>query len=114
MKNGTAKDWKKVFMAGAVAFVINPASAEIVSTEQALTQSDRDRVRTFMQREGVEHQLKALGLAPELARQRVDALTDEEVLVVAGRIDSLPAGGAVDRTDLILILLLVLLIIILA
>jgi len=62
----------------------------------------------------VEDRLKALGVAPELAKKRVGSMTDEEVLVVAGRIDTLPAGGAVDRTDLILILLLVLLIIILA
>lgn len=114
MKNGDVTGWKVVLAAIAIAFVSAPVSADIVSTEDVLHRSDRERVRAFLEREGVEDGLKALGVAPELARKRVGAMTDEEVLVVAGRIDTLPAGGAIDRTDLILILLLVLLIIIVA
>ena len=72
----------------------------------------RERVQAFLDREGVEDRLKALGVAPELARKRVNAMTDEEVLVVAGRIDTLPAGGALDKTDWVIILLIVLLVII--
>lgn len=113
MNKGDVNGWKAVLAAVAFALVSGPVSAEIVSTEQVLTQSDRERVRTFLNREGVEDRLKALGVAPELARKRVDAMTDEEVLVVAGRIDTLPAGGALDRTDWILILLLVILVLVL-
>jgi hypothetical protein len=39
-------------------------------------------------------------------------MTDEEVLVVAGRIDTLPAGGALDKADWVIILLIVLLVLI--
>jgi hypothetical protein len=60
----------------------------------------------------VEDRLKELGVAPELARKRVNAMTDEEVLVVAGRIDTLPAGGALDKADWVIILLIVLLVLI--
>jgi len=112
-KSGVAMGWKAVFMMGAFALLTGSAWAEIVSTEQALAQGERDRVRAFMQREDVEHQLKALGLPPELARQRTDALTGEEVRVIAGKLDTLPAGSALSQYDLILILLIVILAIVL-
>ena len=112
-KSGVAKGCKAAFMTGAFALLTSAAWAEIVSTEQALAQGERDRVRAFMQREDVEHQLKALGLPPELARQRTDALTGEEVRVIAGKLDTLPAGSALSQYDLILILLIVILAIVL-
>lgn len=111
MNKRMTKGWKALLMTGVFAFLVNPAGAELVSTEQTLTHSDRDRVRTFMQREGVEHQLKALGLAPELAKQRVDALTDEEIRVIAGKLDTLAAGGALSGTDWIIVLLLIIVLI---
>lgn len=111
-KSGIAKGWKAVFITSALALLASTAWAEIVSTEQALMQAERDRVRSFMQREDVEDQLKVLGLPPELARQRTNALTDEEVRVIAGKLDTVPAGGALDRTEWIIILLVVLLAII--
>ena len=113
MNNGGVTGWKVVLAAIAIAFVSAPALADIVSTEEVLPRSDRERVRAFLEREGVEDRLKALGVAPELARKRVGAMTDKEVLVVAGRIDTLPAGGALDRTDWILVLLLVILVLVL-
>jgi len=113
MKNGVAKCWKTVIVTGAMALLSGLAWAEIVSTEQALMQAERDRVRSFMQREDVELQLKALGLPPELSRQRTNALTDEEVRVIAGKLDTLPAGGALDKNDWILILLIIILAIVL-
>ncbi len=113
MKNGVAKGWKAVILTGAMALLNGTAGAEIVSTEQVLAQAERDRVRSFMQREDVEDQLKVLGLPSELARQRTNALTDEEVRVIAGKLDTLPAGSALSQYDLILILLIVILAIVL-
>jgi hypothetical protein len=114
MNNGSVSGWKAAFAAIAFAFVCAPVSADIISTEEILSRSDRERVRAFLEREGVEDRLKALGVAPELAKKRVDSMTDEEVLVVAGRIDTLPAGGALDKTDWIIILLVVILVLVLA
>ena len=113
MNNGGVTGWKGVLAAIAFAFVSAPVSADIVSTEDILSRSDRERVRAFLDREGVEDRLKALGVAPELAKKRVDSMTDEEVLLVAGRIDTLPAGGALDNTDWIIILLVVILVLVL-
>ena len=104
-------DWKVVLAAIAFAFVSVPVSADIVTTEEVLSRSDRERVQAFLDREGVEDRLKSLGVAPELARKRVDSMTDEEVRVVAGRIDTLPAGGALGQNDWILIILLIVLVI---
>ena len=112
MSNDLRRSWKAAFVMGAFALLVNPAWAEIVSTEQAFTPSDRERVRAFLQREDVESQFKALGLAPELAKQRVDALTDPEIRAIAGKLDTLPAGGALSNNELIIIILLVILLLI--
>lgn len=70
-----------------------PASAGIVTTDQIQAQSDRDKVRSFLDRAEVRAQIQALGVNPDAARARVEALTDEEVFQLAGRVDQLPAGG---------------------
>jgi uncharacterized protein DUF6627 len=54
-----------------------------------------------------------MGIAADEARARVDAMTPAEVAQVAGRLDSLPAGGAMSDRDLLLVVLLVVLILIL-
>ena len=74
------------------------ANAAMVPTGQVLTadqaQVDRQKVRDFVSRSDVAQQLQALGIKPDSAKQRVDALTDEEVQKVAGKLDTLPAGGS--------------------
>src|SRR5262245_10830475 len=109
-KQCSAKSWMMALVAVVFACLAGAATAEIVSTEQVLQQSDRERVREFLNREGVEDRLKQLGVAPEEARRRVDAMTPEEVQVVAGKIDTLAAGGALSTTDWIIVLLLVIVI----
>lgn len=75
------------------------ANAGMVGTDQALavaqaqTQPDRERVRDFVSRADVAQQLQALGIQPDAAKQRVSAMTDEEVRKIAGHLDSLPAAG---------------------
>jgi len=78
----------------------------------AQSQADRDKVRDFVARADVQDQLVTLGLNPDTAKDRVKALTDEEVQQLAGKIDTLPAGadgglGIVIVALLVVILLLV-------
>ena len=113
MNKSVVSSWKTVLAVIAFAFVSVPVSAEIVSTEQVLAHSDREKVQAFLQREGVEDQLKALGVAPEFARKRVDAMTDEEIALIAGKLDTLAAGGALTQNDWILILLVVIVVVLL-
>ena len=109
MKKIMTKNWKTLLAAGALAVIAAPAAADMVSTDQVL-QSNRDRVRAFMERKDAEKQMNALGVAPELAKQRVDAMTDEEVRIVAAKIDRLPAGAALSQNDWIIVILLLILV----
>ena len=112
MKKTMAKNWKAALVTAALIALANPAAADMVSTDQALAQTDRDRVRAFLERKDAEKQMKALGVAPDTAKLRVDAMTDEEVRVVATRIDSLPAGAALSQNDWIIVILLFVLLLI--
>ena len=105
------KTWATAFIAVAFACLTGAATAEIVSTEQALQQSEREQ--ELLNRAEVENGLKTLGVAPEHAQQRVNAMTPEEAQVAAGRTDTLAAGGDASRTDWIMILLGVIVIILL-
>jgi hypothetical protein len=106
-----AKSWMTAFVAVAFACLTSAATAEIVSTEQALEQSDREQ--ELPSRAEAEDGLKVLGVAPEDARQRVNAMTPEEVRTVAGRMDTLAAGGEASATDWVIILLGVVVIVLL-
>lgn len=68
-------------------------TGEVVSAAQA--QAGRDTLNSFMNRSDVVVRLQALGLTPQAARERVDALTDAEAARLAGQIERLPAGAAV-------------------
>ncbi len=105
------KSWMTALIAVVFASVAGAATAEIVSTDQALLQPDRGQ--ELLNRAEVEDGLKALGVAPEDARQRVDAMTPEEVRTVAGRMDTLTAGGDASATDWVIILLGVVVVILL-
>ena len=78
----------------------------VVSAAQA--QAARDTVQSLINRADVAGQLQALGLTPQAAKDRVNALTDSEVAKLAGQIESLPAGA--DGTGLVLLILVVILI----
>ena len=103
-----------LLFAAALALPTQSALADLVSTDQlvsdATIQVDRDKIRAFMSRADAERSLKALGVDPESAKQRVDALTDAEVVSLAGKIDTLPAGGNLSTNDIIIILLVAILV----
>src|SRR5262245_58687908 len=105
-KNGfSAKGLVTALLALVLGIAAGAATAEIVSTDQV--QADREAVQQFLSRGDVEERLKQLGVTPEEAKRRVDAMTPEEVRMVAGKIDTLAAGGAISSTDWIIILLVV-------
>ncbi|WP_420473977.1 PA2779 family protein [Noviherbaspirillum sp. ST9] len=71
--------------------------AAMVSTEQAAaahtSQQNRERLAAALDRPDVAAQLEKMGVDKTEAQARVAAMNDEEVAAMAGRIDSLPAGG---------------------
>lgn len=75
-----------------------PAEAALGPTESALNgaadpEADRARVRAFLSREDVQAHLQAYGISAEEALARVDSLRDDEVALIAGKLDQLPAGA---------------------
>jgi hypothetical protein len=91
---------------------IQSAQAEMVSTNSiastARSGSARQKLELYLQCEDVRTALEKGGVNPDAAKARVGALSDEEVAAVAGRIDSLPAGGEfIGALVFIFVLLLV-------
>lgn len=90
------------------------ARAEIVDTAavapQDLAAQDRAKVDAFIERANVKERLVAMGVSGLVAKQRVESLSEAEVHALAQRIDTLPAGGALSNTDLILVLLIAILV----
>jgi len=76
---------------------IAAAHAEMISTYSVTgasqTASPRQKLQRYLEREDVRAGLEQNGVTPAAAKSRVDALSDDEVATVAGRIDALPAGG---------------------
>jgi hypothetical protein len=105
------------FLCGVLALgSLSTASADIVTTEDALNSAQiaktRERVKALTQRPELVMQLKALGVMPDQLEARVDAMTDAEVLALAGKLDNLPAGGALSNNQLILIIILIIVLVI--
>lgn len=85
-----------------------PAQAGMVGTDAVVsTSGERERIATFLEREDVRQQLQAQGVSPQDVQARVAALTDDEAAQLAGRIDSLPAGGILGLILLIFVILLI-------
>jgi hypothetical protein len=99
-----------------ISMPLGTAQAALVSTEQLLARSDpvaeRARVMAFLERADVREQIVALGVDPNEAAARVQALSDGQVREIAGQLDQLPAGqsavgiivGAILLVFLILLL----------
>lgn len=85
----------RLLIASMMALSFQSAMAGMVGTDQLVTasQTQRDKVASFLSRSEVVSQLQTLGVDPQSAKDRVAAMTDEEVARVAGKIDSLPAGA---------------------
>ncbi len=94
-------------------FNIAVAHAVMLPTESVLSSAAfpnaREKLKTLIGRQEVRERFMALGVAPELVQQRVDALSNEEADRLASRIDALPAAGG-DILGVVLIVFLILLI----
>ncbi len=77
--------------------LLAPAQATLITTEQMTVYQDRSanqqKVTQALARPDVVRQLETLGVSPEQARLRVDAMTDQELATLANQTDRLPAGG---------------------
>ena len=89
-----------VMVAVMMAFIIpcQSVSAALISTgnvaDSVRGQQARDQLQQFFAREDVQAALIAQGLDPVEASNRIDALTDQEVIRIADQVNDLPAGGS--------------------
>ena len=97
----------------AAAILMPRAYADMIPTQSAQPADDRANVKAMLERPEVVREMRKMGIPPEKAAARVDAMTDVEVNQLAGRLDALPAGGAISNEQLLLIVIIVLLLVIL-
>jgi hypothetical protein len=84
------------------------AQAGMIGTDQVASvasQADRNTVLEFLGRAEVTSQLESLGVDAATVKDRVAAMTDQEVQMLAGKIANQPAGG--DTLGVVLLLLIV-------
>ena len=76
---------------------VAPIHAAMIGSDQVINSTqvsqERARIRDFLQRDDVRQALTRQGVNADDALARVDAMTSDEVSLVAGKIDQLPAGG---------------------
>ena len=86
------------------------AQAGMIGTDVAVApqsaQTDRAAVAAFLARSDVASQLQRFGLDAATAKDRVNAMSDEEVRTLAQRIDSLPVGANNQATALLVLVIL--------
>lgn len=72
--------------------------AAMVGTEAVVetatpVEADRARLRALLLRDEARAQLETYGITRDEAAARLDALSDQEIAQIAGKLDALPAGG---------------------
>lgn len=91
--------WILLFTLVSLLLPVAPVHAALVGTGQivnaASIDSNRERVRVFLQRQDVRDMLQQRGVDANVALSRVDAMTDSEVQTVATQLDQLPAGAGI-------------------
>lgn len=90
-----------------------PAWSGIASTEQMLHEQfhalDRDSLVSMLDRQEVRQQLIEHGVDPAHAKQRIEALDDQQIRELRAGIEQLPAGGSVVGILIAVLLVLVIL-----
>ena len=95
----------------AVVLAVPQAYAGMIATEPGA--SDRERVMAAIERPEVAAQLEKMGIPADQARSRVAAMSEAEVASLAGKLDALPAGGALGNQDFLFIVIVILLVVVL-
>jgi hypothetical protein len=80
-----------------LSFMPIAARADVIGAEQFIDTIDRratlERIDAVLARSEVQRELERLGVDSAEASERVAALNDQELMVLADRLEELPAGG---------------------
>lgn len=66
------------------------------------TPVQREQIRDLLARDDVRLEMISLGIAPAEAEARIAALTDQEIVDIAGKLDQLPAGEGLGTVLIVL------------
>lgn len=98
------------FLAGSIHA---PVSADMVDNKQLAIQTElqmqRDNVRDLMARDDVRNALLAYGVSAGDVNDRINNLTEAELLQIQNQLDALPAGEGALGVVLTLLLIFILL-----
>lgn len=87
-----------VLAAALLAVSVESAQAGVITTQQYLSAVDREaaraRIDAVLAREEVRKRLELYGVDPVAADERIAALTDQELELLATELENLPAGGS--------------------
>lgn len=87
----------RVLVVSLLALSFQTARAGMIGADQAAAaqsaQSDRTVVMSVLNRAETTAQLQSMGVDPQAARERVAAMTDQEVHALAQDIQTAPAGA---------------------
>ena len=81
------------------AMSFGPANAGMIGVERLATstsvseQGDRAALTSLVNRADVASELRAQGIDPQMAVERIAAMTDAEVHALRGQVETLPAGA---------------------
>ncbi len=100
-----------IALIGFMGFVTLPVQAAMVTTPDILqsqqSEYDRQQLIELMDREDVQKQLLAYGVAPEQVQDRVNKMTDAEVAQLNDQIADMPAGGILGAILLIFVVFVI-------
>lgn len=88
---------------------LTPVYAGMMTTTDAIQLEqgavERAQLVSLLEREDVRDQLAGMGVDPEEAKQRVAAMTDQQIQELNQRLETLPAGSSTFGTILIVLLI---------
>lgn len=97
MRSTMKKMTCRALVVSLLALSFQTASAGMIGADQAAAasaaQTDRGMVMSVLNRAETTAQLQAQGIDPALARERVSAMTDQEVQALAQDMQTAPAGA---------------------
>jgi hypothetical protein len=101
----------------AFAMIAPQAHAGMIQTPDtaaaaAAVGAERERIKALVARPELAKALEKQGIPAADVQARIDAMTDQEVHALAGRIDSLPTAGDMTTQEWLLLIIVILLVII--
>lgn len=109
MRSTMKKMTCRALVVSMLALSFQTANAGMIGADQAVApaaQADRSFVMSVLNRAETTAQLQAQGIDPALARERVAAMTDQEVQALAQDMQTAPAGADISTAGWLAIIVI--------